>query len=189
MADDKILREAVFTPKVQAYWLFGGALTCILTIVGIVVLPVWLVLGGWITMRYRQSMKCVLTERNLKFSKGIWTRVEKTIPLEKITDLGMVQGPIMRAFGIEQMTVETAGQSSGPGALVSLLGIERAADFRNAVLAQRDALTDKTSPTSAAMKIASPSTSTASALTDAAVLLDIRDTLRRIERQLNEPRG
>ena len=42
----------------------------------------------------------------------------------------------MRAFGLEQLTVETAGQS-GAGALVSLTGVVDARAFREAVLAAR----------------------------------------------------
>lgn len=182
MTEDRILREAEFTPKVQAYWMLGGTLTCILTVIGILVLPFWLIFGGIFTTKYRKSMKCSLTERNLKFSKGILTRVEKTIPLEKITDLGMVQGPIMRAFDIHSLSVETAGQSAGPGALVTLVGIVDAVDFRNAVLSQRDQLADKTTSNETAPAIATAQSATPVA--DQAVLEDIRDTLHRIEKQL-----
>ncbi len=178
MSEDRVLLEAEFTPKVQAYWMLGGVITCIITVVGIVVLPVWLLIGGIVTTKYRQSMKCVLTQRSLKFSKGVLVRVEKTIPLEKITDLGMVQGPIMRAFGLHAMTVETAGQSSGPGALVTLTGVVDPMTFRDAVLKQRDLLADAASAETPA---APPPAG------DAALLTDIRDTLRRIEQRLAEP--
>jgi membrane protein YdbS with pleckstrin-like domain len=42
----------------------------------------------------------------------------------------MVQGPIMRALDLRKLTVETAGQSSGPGSLVALTGIVDAEGFR-----------------------------------------------------------
>jgi len=36
----------------------------------------------------------------LHFGKGIFNRVEKTVPLEKITDVGLEQGPVMRYLGL-----------------------------------------------------------------------------------------
>lgn len=82
-------------------------------------------------------MECLLTEKALKVRKGVFVRVEKTIPLDKITDMGMVQGPVMRYFDLHKLTIETAGQS-GSGALVSLTGIKDVKSFREAVLDQRD---------------------------------------------------
>ena len=93
----------------------------------------------YFTGRYLARLECLLTEQSLIVRKGIFVRVEKTVPLDKITDLGMVQGPIMRYLNIEKVTVETAGQSS-QGALIGLYGIKDAAEFRDAVLAQRDSL-------------------------------------------------
>ena len=90
-----------------------------------------------LTKRYLDRMDCELTDKSLKVKKGIMVRIEKTIPLEKTTDMGMVQGPIMRIFDLHQLTVETAGQS-GTGALVSLTGILDAKAFREAVLTQRE---------------------------------------------------
>ena len=75
------------------------------------------------------------------------TKVESTIPLTKITDLQMHQGPIMRLFGLKAFRVETAGQSSGAGGhLVDMVGIIDPEDFRAAVLAQRERLEDGGAP-------------------------------------------
>ena len=45
----------------------------------------------------------------------------------------------MRLFGLYRLSFETAGQSS-QGALVSLLGVVDASEFREAILAQKDNL-------------------------------------------------
>jgi putative membrane protein len=45
----------------------------------------------------------------------------------------------MRFFGLYRLSFETAGQS-GHGALVSLLGVENASEFREAILEQKDNL-------------------------------------------------
>ncbi len=175
----EIIWDAEFDPKVRTYWLLGGALILIMTVVGIILLPVWFYVGNMLTGRYLRRMRCVLTDKALHFSKGIFIRIEKTVPLEKITDLGLVQGPIMRYFGIEALKVETAGQSS-QGALVQLIGIVETRKFRDAVLRQRDRLAaarpagERTQDTTAAI---APDSSTR-------VLIEIRDTLHRIERRL-----
>ena len=199
MKKEPVLLEATFSPKVQAYWLLSGAITCLvmcLALVGFVLLPLWLIFGTIITTKYRKSMSCVLTDRSLKFSKGILTRVEKTVPLEKITDLGLVQGPIMRQFDLHTLTIETAGQS-GPGSLLRLTGIEDTLAFREAVLEQRDAAVFDAPGKSrdgdrVAGAVAEPTdvaqTADAGSPEQVAVLSDIRDALGRIEALLREDR-
>ena len=132
-----VIERANFDPKVCTYWLLSGTLVLTVTIIGIPFAVLWFLLGSRLTRRWLARMECVLTERTLTVKKGVMVRVEKTIPLEKITDLAMVQGPIMRAFGLQALSVETAG-TSGPGALVSLVGIVDAPEFREKVLRQRD---------------------------------------------------
>ena len=176
MNKDRILLTASFSPKVQTYWLLSGAFVCLITVIGIPFLLIWIPLGKYLTGRYIDHMSCILKTRELIVRKGMFNRVEKTVPLEKITDLGLQQGPIMRHFGIHRLTVETAGQSSG-GSLVSLDGIVDVEDFREAVLNQRDKITEReTSP-----PVPSPAAESSEVL-----LAEIRDTLLRIEKQLKD---
>lgn len=177
MDNESIIRVAQFDPKVTTYWVAGGILGLLITVVGIPLIPVYALVGMPLAKRYLASMECVLTERTLKFKKGIFTKIEKTVPLEKITDLGMVQGPLMRHYGIFTLTMETAGQS-GTGALLSLTGIEDASEFRELVLTQRDLLANK--ETSATTSRASTASS------DHAVLNSIHETLLRIESTLRK---
>ena len=179
MQQERVLWEAEFDPKVRTYWLTAGALTLTATVVGILLLPIWFGVGLFVTQRYLRRMKCTLTDRSLRVSRGVLTRTEKTVPLDKITDLGLVQGPLMRYFGIEGLSVETAGQST-QGPLVRLQGIVGARKFRDAVLKQRDevvaALGEQPAPSvEAALTHVPPSDD---------VLGDIRDTLHRIEQHL-----
>lgn len=161
--------EAKFDPKVCTYWLLSGIIILTVTIVGIPLLLLWIPIGLFFTKRYLDRMECSLTSKALKVKKGILVRVEKTIPLEKITDMGMVQGPIMRKFALHTLTVETAGQS-GQGALVSLTGITDAPSFREAVLNQRDSLSGQ-----------SPAVESRGEDEEHALLTEIRDSLLRIE--------
>jgi putative membrane protein len=185
MTEERVLWEAEFNPRVTTYWLLNGALIMTASVVGIVLLPVWFIVGWTITGLYLKSHRCTLTNRSLKFARGVFVKVEKTIPLDRITDVGLVQGPIMRLFNIEALSVETAGQSS-QGALVQLAGIKDGRAFRDAVLKQRDLVvgSDEDRKPQAAIE-----TSAVSMETSTAVLTDIRDTLRRIESQLAKSRS
>ena len=118
-SDDRVLLEAEFNPNVKTYWLLSGVIILLVCVVTIPLIPVWWILGMAFTDRYLSSLSCVLTERNLKVSKGVFVRQEKTVPLEKITDLGLVQGPIMRHLELEALSVETAGGTTA-GALVQM---------------------------------------------------------------------
>ena len=179
MNEEQIIRKAEFNTNVCTYWLLTGAWIMAVTIVGIPFLLLWFPIGLVFTKRYLARMDCTLTDKALKVSKGIFVRVEKTIPLEKITDMGMVQGPIMRHFNLHQLTVETAGQSA-QGALVSLTGIVDAKSFREAVLNQRD-LTSATSSKSV------PETTSQESSDASSLLTEIRDSLLRIESKLERP--
>jgi putative membrane protein len=180
----RVLREAQFDPKLPTYLLLQGTILLVVMIVTIPLAVVYFVVGKFFIDRYIDRMSCTLTERTLEIRKGWINRVESTIPLEKITDLQMIQGPIMRAFGLHGFKVETAGQSSGPGAsLVSLVGIVDAPGFREAVLDQRDAMAEGRGRSGGAV----PRVPEAAA-GDSAVLVDIRTSLHRIEKLLEHKR-
>lgn len=181
MEDEQIIVRAEFNPDVRKYWLLTGVWILFVTVAGIPLIIIWWILGLYFTGRHLDRMECHLTQKSLIVRKGIFVRVEKTVPLEKITDLGMVQGPIMRYFGVEKMTVETAGQSA-QGALVSLTGIRDAAQFRQQVLDQREALRTDTSPN----LLPPPARGDDDVLE---VLGSIRDSLSRIEDVLRDSRN
>ena len=177
--EERVLWEAEFDPRVRTYWLLSGAGFLTISIVGIVLLPLWFAIGSWATGHYLRRMRCTLSEKTLQVSKGVLQRVEKTVPLDKITDVGIVQGPIMRYLGLEALSVETAGQSS-QGALVKLIGIVETRQFRAAILRQRDVvaagLAEGPRPSDSSLALSkSPSED---------LLVDIRDSLRRIEQHL-----
>jgi putative membrane protein len=175
MSNLKILEEAEFTKKVCTYWLLSGGVLLTVCLVTIPLVPLWFLFGMMLPGKYLEHISCTLTEKTLIVRKGMFNRIEKTIPLEKITDLGLKQGPIMRAMNLYALTVETAGSSGGAaggGALVSLIGIKDTPAFRNRVLEQRDAITG------------TPSAAHGNSDAGPDVLEDIRDTLHRIEEEL-----
>lgn len=184
MTEPEILRQAKFDPRVKSYWIWGPVAVLTIMIVTIPLAVLYALVASLFTGRYLASLECVLTERTLDIKKGIFNRTESTIPLDKITDLQLFQGPIMRFFGLYGFKVETAGQSAGPGsALVNLIGIVDTKGFRKAVLEQRDRWRS-----GAASGGGSPSATTlgdsGSRSSDrmADLLTEIRDSLQRIER-------
>ncbi|MFT6256072.1 MAG: putative membrane protein [Cellvibrionaceae bacterium] len=171
---DKTLVSAHFHANLGLYWLLSGGLVFCLSVVGIPLLLLWFPLGLLATKRYINNMSAELTEQKLIVRKGLFTRTENTVPLDKITDMALIQGPIMRMFGIHKLTVETAGQS-GAGALINLTGVINVVDFRAQVLAQKTQLTERKDHTSARPN------------TDALILDNLQQmnaTLLRIEQSL-----
>jgi putative membrane protein len=179
-----VLWDADFNEKVATYWLLSGALVLTVTVFGIVLLPVWFLVGIPLTRRYLKTYRCTLTNRSLKVGRGLLVRMEKTVPLDRITDLGLVQGPIMRLFDIEALSIETAGQSS-QGALVTLAGIKEGRKFRDAVLKQRDLVVGSQEDRSASATAERPQPDAPSPPQEQ-LLNEIHQTLLRIEAQLSE---
>jgi putative membrane protein len=184
MSDPRVLREVRFNPKVKSYWLLNGSLVLLFSIVGIPLLPFWWIFGQWATSRYLERMTCTLTERSLKVSRGILVRKEMTVPLDKITDVGLVEGPVMRWMDLQAVRIETAGQSTS-GAAVQLVGIENGRAFRDEVLTQRDLESDRgrTAPAPSPSGPGGPDHDPGPG-GSAAILTEIRDALLRIEARL-----
>lgn len=176
--DEKVLLDAEFSGKLPIYWMITTSILLAITVFGVFLIPLVWILGPIFIPRYIARLRCTLTDRSLRVERGLLTRVEKTVPLDKITDLGMVQGPIMRNFDIHALSIETAGQS-GPGALVKMPGIIGAREFREAVIRQRDLIT-----TAGKEATASVAASGSEGGSDRDVLIEIRDSLRRIEDRL-----
>ncbi|MEQ9279204.1 MAG: PH domain-containing protein [Balneola sp.] len=170
----KTLLEASFNPKIKSYLLWYGVLMCVVMIFTIPFIPLWLIFASYFVNKYFERLHCELTTRSLKFNKGYIFRTEKTIPLDKIQDLTFKEGPLLKAFGLSILQIETAGSSASASADLSLIGIVNASQFRDKVLDQRDVVTENTSSSSA------PSSDNSEDVLE--VLKDIRASLERIEK-------
>ncbi len=140
--------EGKFDPRLKTYTMVGASLVLVITVVGIVLLPFWLIFGKRYVNRYFDNLFCELTTRALHFKKGIWFHTERTVPLDKIQDLTFKEGPFLRYFGLSYLMVETAGNSAQGVSDMSLTGIIDARKFREMVLDQRDLITDKSNQSS-----------------------------------------
>ena len=188
---EKVLARADFDDATNYFMLQYAVIfgcTIILIPLLIIVLPIVLIVK---TIEYRH-IECVLLSRTLKVRRGWLNKTENTIPLDKITDLSVRQSLIMRWAGVEALTVETAGQSNMTGgALVQLVGIRGAREFRDIVLERRDLIAgyaDDDHPSSVPTADTPTPSSLASGDT-AATLAAIHQTLLRIEQRIDsDPR-
>lgn len=174
MAGDMIKDvDASFSPKLKIYFFSNGALLLIVTIVGVVLLPLWVVLGSWWAGRYYASLKCRLTDRSVVIGKGVFFKQELTIPLDKIQDISIHEGPLLNALGLLRLRIETAGQRNTTTGKsdAELIGLMDARSLCDQILARRDSLAGLS---------AAPSGGEGSQT----LLTEIRDTLLRIENRL-----
>lgn len=172
IASNNVVREAVFNPKFKTYIFFIVLFYLFTSVIGIVLIPFWIFgLGQMLSGKYFKTLRCTLTEKQLLFSKGIFFRIEKTIPLENIQDLSFWGGPILRSMGLTFIKVETAGGGQGAQHMMSIPAVESAEELKGMILDQRErVINDKQrglAPT------ATPN--------ENALLTEIRDELREIK--------
>ena len=128
-----------FNPLIRPYLVISVGFTLIMTIVGIPLAILWFLgIGQWWARHYFAKLECELTPRALRYRKGIFVTVEKTIPLENIQDVTFIEGPILKHFHLSILKFETAGHSAGQAHDMKLIGIIDAHDFRARILAARD---------------------------------------------------
>lgn len=178
--NNKTLLVARFDPRLEKYFLWQALFVLVLFIVTIPLAPLWFIFGRSIHKRQYEALECELTENTLNFRQGFLFKVQKNVPLDKITDLALNEGPILRYLGLCSLVVETAGGGGAAGATgnMSLFGVVDPIEFRNAVLKQRDLVSLSLRPVRAQVAEGGES--------QIEVLAGIRDGLQRIETLLEK---
>ena len=166
---DRVLREAEFDRRVMGYGRLVVSALLFITVVGIPLIPFWLIWGVSYLPRAYDRFSAKLTPTSLEITRGVYFRSDSTIPLDRITDVRLHDDPFMRMYGLQGLKVETAGQSGATGAEGNLVGVVDAPAFRDAVLAQREALREGVAPASAGGS------------SDNELLAEIRDLLKSID--------
>jgi putative membrane protein len=112
--NDDLLTAARFEDKLRTYWFMRFVLICVSTVIGIAILPIWFLgWGQWYVRRSFEALKCALHERTLVVKRGIFFKVEKTIPLDKIQDLTVKEGPLLRMLGLRSLKIENTRSLGG----------------------------------------------------------------------------
>ena len=145
----------------------------IATVVGIPFIPFMLLLSLWYFPAYFRRISARLTTQAVEIRKGVFFRTEATIPLNRITDVRLHDGPVMRYCNIRGLKVETAGQSGADS------GSVRATSSPSS--AQRRCGTRSCCSDSGTMGAEQAEDSPRTTAADANVLTEIRDILARME--------
>ena len=145
--DTHFAERAAFNPLIRPYLVITIGFALLVTIVLAPLAIIWFLgVGQWWARHYFDKLECELTDKAIRFRKGILVQVEKTIPLENIQDVTFIEGPILRHFNLSTLQFETAGASNTHDGNMKLTGIIGAQAFRNQILAARDALKQRSVP-------------------------------------------
>ncbi len=156
-----------FDRKIIIYWWMMANIGLLTSVVGIILMPIWIPFGWLVHQKQYEHMSGALTDRSINMRMGWLFKKQQNIPLDKLTDVSIHEGPILNAFGVVRMQFETAG-----AAPFILTGVKNSDQFRDLVLQQRDSLV---------------STTQKSATSDDSgnVLVEIRDILQEISAKIS----
>lgn len=110
-------------------WLSAGIDTLVtLAILGalaviLIVFVVW-------TRLYYDTMAYELHDDELRWRRGVWFRTTGIVPYNRITNLDLKQGPVMRWLKISTISIQTAGYSGQAVPEIRIEAIERAEELR-----------------------------------------------------------
>ncbi len=115
----------------------AASATFVMTIAGFVAVGILLTIFLiWYTARFVQALDYRVEDHILHVEEGVFTYQRKAIPLDRVTDLRLVQNIVMRWLGIWKIQVQTAGigQMDAEG---TLWAVEAPKEMRNQLLAAR----------------------------------------------------
>src|SRR3954468_14457738 len=79
---------------------------------GSLILPallIFLYLALWAPPRRYRAWGYAMDGEKLRLRRGVWTRVQTLVPLDRVQHIDVSQGPLERAFGICNLVLHTAG--------------------------------------------------------------------------------
>ena len=167
-ADRGHIMAVEFDRKIIVYWWIMANFGLLVSFIGIPLMLIWIPFGWLAHMKQYEHMSGGLTDRSLNMRMGWIFKKQQNIALDKLTDVSISEGPVLKAFGVVKMQFETAG-----AAPFILTGVKNSDQFRDLVLQQRDSLVS-------APQQPAPTTDSSD------VLVEIRDILTKIESKLSE---
>lgn len=90
-------------------WMFIDSIFGLFITIGCIALAVCLVFTCIWAPLYYKSVVYHLNETEMTWKRGVFFRKTGIVPYNRITNVDIVQGPVMRAFGISHLRIETAG--------------------------------------------------------------------------------
>ena len=175
--DSDVIASAEFDRSLIVYAWIMTNLFLLITMVGIIVMFFWVPFGWIIHKKQLESASCNLTSRGIKIRKGWIFKAQQNIPLDKLTDISIHEGPVLKLFGIVRISIETAGATP-----FMLIGLNKSttAQFRDIVIAQRDSIVMAQRESQSGSLVTSEQEGQSND-----VLVEIRDILKQINTNLS----
>ncbi len=184
-SDEPVQLEVELDRKVLNYQAMLAMLYTAVTVVFIPFIPfVWLFAVLWYNPRFMAHHSMKLSDREVQIRRGVVFRSETRMTLDRVTDVSVHQGPLMRRYGIYGVTVETAGQTQAEGT-ANLIGVKDPYGFRDAVLHNAELYKQGESapaPTGPGT-LSNVSVRTGASGGEVELLTEIRDILARMEQK------
>ena len=132
-------------PQVRRYFYWSS--TLMLSIIGICMWGVGIVVAivyaltfaHWLSRKQAQVLDYRLYETNLFVHQGVFFIKRKNIPLDRVTDIVLTQGPLLRHFDLWRLDIQTAG-SGQQRAEAYLYGLNNPEQTKEIILNARDAI-------------------------------------------------
>src|SRR5918995_1611308 len=120
--------------------------TVTLFLLGLLVVAALAALWGFLSWR---ATTYTVTGNSFRLRQGVFQKNERTIPLEHVQSVDIVQGIIQRAFGVVEVRIETAGGgASEPDASLAALDRDAAQTLRREIEgSRRESSEETTGPT------------------------------------------
>ena len=83
---------------------------------------------------YYHTVVYHLNKTEMTWKRGVWFRQTGIVPYNRITNVDIVQGPVMRLFQISNLTIQTAGYSGAGMPEIALKGIEDPESLRALIM-------------------------------------------------------
>jgi uncharacterized protein len=101
-------------------WALGGLVALVILFV------IW-------TRLYYESMSYELHDDEMRWKRGVIFRRTGIVPYNRITNIDIMQGPVMRALGISTLSIQTAGYSGQARAEIRIEAIVHAEELRELI--------------------------------------------------------
>jgi len=102
-------------------------------VIGALLLVFFIFYVIWVQMYYRSIAYC-LTEDEITWQRGVWFRKTGIVPYSRITNVDIVQGPLMRFFGISSLKIQTAGYSTQTQSEIKIEGSTEPKALRDLIM-------------------------------------------------------
>ena len=86
----------------------------------------------WAPPRRYRAWGYAMDPDELQVRRGVWTRVQTVVPLDRVQHIDVTRGPLEKMFGVATLVVHTAGTHNS---IVTVPGLapERAAEIRDVI--------------------------------------------------------